>query len=94
MRIKAVLRDPEILKMTAGSKERVQAAVRKNLDRAVSLTSLLKVMGFESEDRAKMLDSMKGSRVHIWLINSGIQDVILLSESEAPDLEERGYRWQ
>ena len=94
MRIKAVLRDPEILKMGGGSKERIEATVKKNLDRPVSLSSLLKVMGFEPEDREKMLHSMKESSVHIWLINSGDQDVVLLSESETPELQERGFRWQ
>lgn len=94
MRVKAVLRDNEILKMDKGSKQRIQATAKKNLDRVVSLSSLLKVMGLEPEDRTKMLESMRGSKAHIWLFNSGEQDVILLSESEAPDLEEQGFRWQ
>jgi hypothetical protein len=94
MRIKAVLRDNEILKMEKGSKRRIQATAKKNLDRAVSLSSLLKVMGLEPGDRARMLESMSDSKMHIWLFNSGEQDIILLCESRTPDLEEQGYRWQ
>lgn len=94
MRIKAVLRDNDILKMEKGSKSRIQETAKKNLDRVVSLASLLKVMGLEPEDRLEMLEKMRDSELHIWLINSGEQDVILLSESERPELEEEGYRWQ
>lgn len=94
MRIKAVLRDAEILRMDEASVERVEATARKNMDRPVNLASLLKVMGIDFSDRTTMLEKLRNTGLHIWLLNIGNQDVIFISESESPDLEETGYKWQ
>jgi hypothetical protein len=92
MRIKAVLRDTEILQMEAGSKARVIAAAKKNLDRVVNLPSLLKVMGLDFQDRCVMLDVLKDSKLHVWLLIDVQQHLIYLSEKEY--LEFGGYMWQ
>jgi hypothetical protein len=94
MRIKAVLRDTEILQMEPGSKERILAAAKKNIDRAISWSSLLKVMGLTIENRTTMLDLLKDSKIHIWLMKDGEQHLILLSESNTGPQEELAYQWQ
>ena len=92
MRIKAVLRDGDILKLEAGSKERILAAAKKNSDRIVNLPSLLKVMGLNFEDRGIMLDALKDSKIHIWLLNDAQQHLIYLSTKK--ESEFGGYNWQ
>jgi len=94
MRVKAVLRDTDILQMEAGSKNRIMAAANKNADRVVSWSSLLKVMGLTVEDRTAMLEMLKDTKFHIWLANEGDQDLIFLSESETESPDEPAYRWQ
>jgi len=93
MRIKAVLRDTDILQMEPGSKKRILAAARKNDNRVISWTSLLKVMGLDFENRLTMLDMLKDSKIHIWLINDANQHLIFLTTgNETP--EELAYQWQ
>jgi hypothetical protein len=92
MRIKAVLRDTEILQMEAGSKERIIAAAKKNLDRVVNLPSLLKVMGLTLDNRCIMLETLKDSKFQIWLLNDANQHLIFLGEKKATEFE--GYQWQ
>jgi hypothetical protein len=92
MRIKAVLRDTEILQMEAGSKERIIAAARKNIDRVVNLPSLLKVMGLTLDDRCRMLEVLKDSKIRIWLLNDAGQHLIFLGDKK--DAEIIGYQWQ
>ncbi len=92
MRIKAVLRDTDILQMEAGSKERIIAAAKKNMDRVVNLPSLLKVMGLIIDDRCKMLDVVKDSKIHVWLFNDANQHLIFLGHKK--DAEFEGYQWQ
>ncbi len=92
MRIKAVLRDTEILQMEAGSKERIIAAAKKNIDRVVNLPSLLKVMGLTLDDRCRMLEALKDSKIHLWLLNDGGQHLIYLGDKK--DDEIAGYQWQ
>lgn len=92
MRIKAVLRDTEILQMEAGSKARVIAAVKKNIDRTVNLPSLLKVMGLDLDGRSIMLEALKDSKIHVWLINDAQQHLIFMSEKN--EFENEGYQWQ
>lgn len=92
MRIKAVLRDSEILKLEAGSDERILAAAKKNSDRIVNLPSLLKVMGLTFDDRGTMLDALKYTKIHIWLLNDAQQHLIYISEKK--DSEVGGYNWQ
>ena len=92
MRVKAVLRDTEILQMAAGSKARVIAAAQKNVDRIVNLPSLLKVMGLSLEDRCVMFDALKGSKMHLWLLNDAQQHLIYISEKN--EFEYSGYNWQ
>ena len=92
MRIKAVLRDTEILQMKAGSKARVIAAAKKNLDRVVNLPSFLKVMGLAFEERCIMLEALKDSKIHVWLLNDSQQHLIYLSEKN--ESEFGGYNWQ
>jgi hypothetical protein len=94
MRIKAVLRDTDILQMDAGSKERILAAAKKNVDRTINWPSLLKVMGLEFEDRTKMLESLATSKMKIWLLTDGNQDLIFLSEGDKAPPEDIGYKWQ
>lgn len=92
MRIKAVLRDADILQMDPGSKARIIAAARKNLERVVSLPSFLKVMGLSFEERCIMLDALKDSKIHVWLLNDSQQHLIYLSEKNESKFD--GYNWQ
>ena len=92
MRIKAVLRDSEILKLEVGSKERILAAAKKNSDRIINLPSLLKVMGLTFDDRSIMLDTLKDSNLHIWLMNDAQQHLIYISENDKSEID--GYNWQ
>lgn len=92
MRIKAVLRDTEILQMEAGSKARVIATAKKNINRVVSLPSLLKVMGLSFDERCVMLDALKGLKIHVWLLTDAQQHLIYLSEKS--ESEQQGYHWQ
>ncbi|MGD9396436.1 MAG: hypothetical protein PVJ05_08425 [Candidatus Thorarchaeota archaeon] len=92
MRIKAVLRDTDILQMEPGSKARVLAAARKNLDRVVNLPSFLKVMGLNFEERCTMLEALKDSKIHVWLLNDSQQHLIYLSEKSESEFV--GYNWQ
>jgi hypothetical protein len=95
MRIKAVLRDSEILQTTAGSDDRIVAAAKKNLDRLISMTSLLKVMGLNFTDRSKMLDTLSHTKLHVWMGIDSEQHVIYISESEMPqNFDLCGYKWQ
>ncbi|MFW9802160.1 MAG: hypothetical protein ACFFFC_05885 [Candidatus Thorarchaeota archaeon] len=95
MRIKAVLRDSEILKMEPASKARIIATARKNVDRIVTLNSLLKVMGLRAENRIELLQALEDSKLHIWLFQDSQQDLIFLSESETiQDYGFRGYKWR
>ena len=92
MRIKAVLRDTDILQMEAGSKSRVIATAKKNIDRVVNLPSLMKVMGLSTDDRCVMLDALKESKIHVWLIMDSQQHLIFISEKNESDFG--GYKWQ
>ncbi|MFW9909248.1 MAG: hypothetical protein ACFFEF_11795 [Candidatus Thorarchaeota archaeon] len=95
MRIKAVLRDEEILGLESGSKERMLAVAMKNLDRMVSQSSLLKVMGLDSNQRIRMLQELEGSNIHIWLGKESQQDIIYLTKVEFPqEFDSIGYQWQ
>ncbi len=95
MRIKAVLRDNQILGMEPGSKDRIVATAMKNLDRIVSQSSILKVMGLKQDARATMLEALKDKDIHIWLANEAQQDIIYLSKEDLPDdFEIAGYKWQ
>ncbi|MGY5873565.1 MAG: hypothetical protein RTV72_15055 [Candidatus Thorarchaeota archaeon] len=94
MRIKAVLRDTDILQLEAGSKERILAAAKKNADRVINWPSLLKVMGLVFEDRTKMLDSLAESKLKIWLLTEGGQHLIFLTTGKDLPQEDAGYQWQ
>jgi hypothetical protein len=93
MRIKAVLRDTDILNMEVGSKGRIFAAVRKNIDRLINFGSLLKVMGLSFEDRCTMLETLKDTNIHIWFSNDGDQHLVYFSENKNAE-ESVGYQWQ
>lgn len=92
MRIKAVLRDTDILQMPPRSKERVVAAAKKNIDRVVNLPSLLKVMGLSFDERTVMLDALKESKLHVWLLHDNQQHLIFMSEKD--ESQYNGYQWQ
>lgn len=92
MRIKAVLRDAQILAMESGSKERILATARKNLDRLVNMGSLLKVMGLSSEDRIALLQALAKTELNIWLLKDNEQHLIFLSESAQYEMP--GYKWK
>ncbi len=95
MRIKAVLRDSEILKMDSGSQQRIDATTAKNLERFVGWSSLLKVMGLKFEERTKMLDALKDKDLKIWLGIEGNQHIIFLSKDTLPNESDYvGYQWQ
>jgi hypothetical protein len=94
MRIKAVLRDSDILKMDPASANRIKACAIKNLERIVSWTSLLKVMGLSFDERTKMLEVLSTEKIHLWLGVVGDQHVIYLSENENEELEFETYQWQ
>lgn len=93
MRIKAVLRDSDILQMEAGSKERVLAGAKKNMDRAINWPSLLKVMGVPFEERLTMLEILVNTNIHIWLMTDADQHIIFLSYGKETPIES-GYQWQ
>ncbi|MFW9787790.1 MAG: hypothetical protein ACFFE2_13525 [Candidatus Thorarchaeota archaeon] len=78
--------------MEAGSTERIFAAARKNMDRVVNLPSLLKVMGLSFDDRIAMLDALKKSELHVWLLIDSEQHLIYITEDS--DKEFDGYKWQ
>jgi hypothetical protein len=93
MRIKAVLRDTDILQMEPGSKKRILAAAQKNENRTISWSSLLKVMGLTFEERQKMLEMLKDSKIHIWLMNDANQHLVFITASdETPS--DMAYQWQ
>ena len=92
MRVKAVLRDTKILQMEAGNKKRIVAAAMKNIDRVVNLPSLLKVMGLDFHGRLIMLEALKESKIHIWLLNDSEQHLIFMSRKN--EFENQGYQWQ
>ena len=92
MRIKAVFRDAEILKMEEGSKERIMAVAEKNLGRVVNLPKLLKVMGLEFDKRCFMLGTLNDSKLHIWLLNDSEQHLIYMNEEKVAN--PGGYMWQ
>jgi hypothetical protein len=95
MRIKTVLRDGDILNMEPGSKDRVLATAKKNLDRVVNIGSLMRVMGLGTEGRIEMLQILDSTDLHIWLSNEGDQDIVFLSLSKkVEDEDSLGYRWQ
>ncbi len=95
LRIKAVLRDSEILQMELGSKTRITATAMKNVDRVVNLASLLKVMGLTPKKKIEMLQALRGSNLHIWLLQDKQQDLIFLSKKDSfQDSNLRGYKWQ
>ncbi len=95
MRIKAVLRDTEILQMEAGSKVRILAALKKNIDRLVNLSSLLKVMGLAFNERVQMLEALADTEFHVWFANDADQDLILTSRAALPaDMDICTYQWQ
>ena len=93
MRIKAVLRDTDILQMESGSKKRILATAIKNADRVISWTSMLKVMGLAFEERQTMLEMLNDSNLHIWLMNDGEQHLIFLSAADEKPAE-TAYQWQ
>ncbi len=94
MRIKAVLRDTEILGMEPGSRERIIAAAQKNKARVVNFGSLLKIMGLKLDARTEVLKILEEVGLSIWLTNEGDQHVIFLSDGELPDEPDfGGYRW-
>ena len=95
MRIKAVLRDTEILHMEAGSKVRILAAINKNAGRLVSLSSLLKVMGPDFSQRAKTLEALSETGLHTWFANDADQHLIFTSRAALPeDMDICTYQWQ
>jgi len=95
MRIKAVLRDTEILQMEAGSKVRILAAINKNAGRLVSLSSLLRTMGLDFNERAKMLEVLSDTGLHVWFANDADQHLIFTSRAALPeDMDICTYQWQ
>lgn len=81
--------------MEPASKARIIATARKNVDRIVTLNSLLKVMGLRAENRIELLQALEDSKLHIWLFQDSQQDLIFLSESETiQDYGFRGYKWR
>jgi hypothetical protein len=95
MRIKAVLRDSEILGLEPGSNKRILTTALKNLDRLVGWTTLLKVMGLQLADRVQMLTALEPSGIHVWLGKDADQHVIYLSKAKIPeDVLGQGYLWQ
>lgn len=95
MRIKAVLRDTEILQMDPGSKARIIAAAKKNADRLISMQSLLKVMGLSFEQRLQMFDAILKETLHVWLAIDSEQHVIYISRGKLPEnMDLPTYQWQ
>jgi hypothetical protein len=93
MRIKAVLRDTDILQMEPGSKKRILAAAKKNEDRVVSWSSLLKVMGLTFDERLRMLEMLKDANLHVWLINDADQHLVFLTNANEIPVDS-AYQWQ
>ncbi len=94
MRIKAVLRDSEILQMDAGSRARVLAGAKKNINRIINWPSLLKVMGLSFEDRLTMMEILADTKIHVWLMRDSDQHLIFMSEGKETPPVEAGYQWQ
>lgn len=95
MRIKAVLRDNDILAMEPGSQKRIEATAMKNLDRIVSQSSLLKVMGLNGDERVRMLETLSNKQISIWLGKDAQQDIIYFTQEKLPEeIESSGYQWQ
>lgn len=81
--------------MEEGSEKRIMATVSKNLDRAVNISTLLRVMGMDAEQRVDLLETLGEKPYHIWLANQGNQHIVYISEAEKPQDEEiLGYMWQ
>ncbi len=82
--------------MEPGSKERIIATARKNLDRFVDWRSLLKIMGLRFEDRIRMLETLDKEPIHIWLTKHAEQHVIYLSEKDSLEEDEDivPYQWK
>lgn len=95
MRIKAVLRDAEILQQEPGSRERIISVAKKNIDRIINQTSLLKVMGLAPDQRVEMLQSLTEQEFHIWLAKDAGQDIIYFYNGKLPqEYENIGYQWK
>jgi hypothetical protein len=95
MRIKAVLRDNEILQLKPGSPERIVAVAKKNIDRVINQASLLKVMGLGPEKRLEMLEVLTNQDLHIWLAKDAEQDIIYFFNGNLPqEYENTGYQWK
>ncbi|MHA2424630.1 MAG: hypothetical protein ACXAEF_07565 [Candidatus Thorarchaeota archaeon] len=95
MRIKAVLRDSDILGLEPGTDERIVTTAIKNVDRVISMSSLMKVMGLKFEERTKMLDVLSNQDVRVWLAKDSQQDIIYLTKGKMPEeFESVGYQWQ
>lgn len=78
--------------MEAGTMSRIIATAKKNIDRVVNLPSLMKVMGLSDDERCIMLDALKESKVHVWLLIDSQQHLIFISEKNESDFD--GYKWQ
>ena len=95
MRIKAVLRDSDILGLEPGTNERIVTTAIKNVDRVISLSSLMKVMGLRLEDKTKMLQALSNQKLHIWLAKDSQQDIIFMTRGNLPEeFGSMGYQWQ
>jgi len=79
--------------MEAGSKERVLAGAKKNMDRAINWPSLLKVMGLSFEDRLTMIEILADTKIHIWLMTDADQHIIFLSHGKETPID-ASYQWQ
>ncbi|MHA1863968.1 MAG: hypothetical protein ACTSWA_09390 [Candidatus Thorarchaeota archaeon] len=80
--------------MDAGSKERVLAGAKKNMDRVINWPSLLKVMGLTFDDRLTMLEILAHTKIHVWLMTDADQHLIFMSEGKETPPVEAGYQWQ
>ncbi|MFW9976380.1 MAG: hypothetical protein ACFFDQ_14000 [Candidatus Thorarchaeota archaeon] len=80
------------MQMNTGSKERIIATAKKNIDRVVNLPSLLKIMGLNFDERCIMFGALKDSNLHVWLFNDFQQHLVYISEKE--ECEFGGYNWQ
>jgi len=95
MRIKAVLRDNEILQQQPGSHERIISVANKNVDRVINQASLLKVMGLGPDQRVEMLQALTDQEFHIWLAKDAEQDIIYFFKGKLPqEYENTGYQWK
>lgn len=95
MRIKAVLRDNEILQQEPGSIERIIAVAKKNIDRVINQASLLKVMGLGPNQRVEMLQALTDQEFHIWLAKEAEQNIICFFKGKLPqECENTGYQWK